>query len=93
MFHVKETDKCPNPDVIEGQSLTVQKLMQLWPRLVIVSGILCRWHEDLETKQEFRQLVVLRIMREEVMGELHGGVKSDHLRESKTLQQLKKQFY
>ena len=89
MFRAKETDKCPNPDVIEGQILTLQRLMQLWPRLVVVSGILCRWHEDLETKQEWRQLVVLRVMREEVMRELHGGIMSDYLRESKTLQQLK----
>ena len=37
--------------------------------------------------------MVPQILREEVMGELHGGVMSGHLGESKTLQQLKRRFY
>ena len=77
-------------DVIKGQSLTVRRLMQLWPRLVVVNGILWRRYEDVETNQEWRQLVVPQVLREEVMGELHGGVMSGHLGESKTLQQLKR---
>ena len=67
--------------------------MQLWPRLVVVNGILWRRYEDVETKQEWRQLVVPQVLREGVMGELHGGVMSGHLEESKTLQQLKRPFY
>ena len=37
--------------------------------------------------------MVPQVLREEVMGELHGGVMSGHLGESKTLQQLKRRFY
>ena len=93
VLRAKETDEHPNSDVIKGQSLTVRRLMQLWPRLVVVNGILWRRYEDVETNQEWRQLVVPQVSREEVMGELHGGVMSGHLGESKTLQQLKRRFY
>ena len=93
VFRAKETDECPNSDVIKGESLTVQRLIQLWPRLVVVNGILWRLYEDVVTNQEWKQLVVPQVLREEVMGELHGGVMSGHLGESKTLQKLKRRFY
>ena len=37
--------------------------------------------------------MVPQVLREEVMGELHGRIMSGHLGESKTLQQLKRRFY
>ena len=54
----KEADERPSPDILKGQSLQVRRLMQLWPRMLVVDGILWRQYEDLETKQEWRQLVV-----------------------------------
>ena len=67
--------------------------MQLWPRLVLVNGVLWRRYEDLETKQEWRQLVVPQPLCEEVIQELHAGVMGGHVGESKALQQLKRRFY
>ena len=60
---------------------------------MVIDGLLWRWYEDLETKQEWKQLVVPQTLREEVMEELHGGVMNGHLGESKTLQQFKRRFY
>ena len=93
VLHAKETGERPNPDVIKGQSLTTRRLTQLWPRLVLVNGVLWRRYEDLETKQEWRQLVVPQPVCEEVMQELHAGVMGGHVGESKTLQQFKHGFY
>ena len=93
VLRAKEADERPSPDILKGQSLTVQRLMQSWPRLLLVNGILWRRYNDLETKQEWRQLVVPQSLREEVMEELHAGVMGGHLGESKTLQQLKRRFY
>ena len=55
-------------------------------------GILQRRYEDLERKQEWRQLVVSQSLRE-VMEELHAGVMGGQVGESKTLQQLKCRYY
>ena len=88
----KEADECPSSDILKGQSLQVQRLMQLWPRLLVVDGILWRQYEDLETKQEWRQLVVPQSLQE-VMEELHAGMMGGYIGESKTLQQLKHRFY
>ena len=71
----------------KDKSLQVRRLMQLWPRLLVVDGILRRRYEDLERKQEWRQLVVPQSLREEVT--VMGG----HVGESKTSQQLKRRFY
>ena len=93
VLRAKEVEERPSPDILKGQSLQVRRLMQLWPRMLVVDGILWRQYEDLETKQEWRQLVVPQSLREEVMEELHAGVMGDHVGESKTLQQLKRRFY
>ena len=93
VLRAKEANERPSPDILKGQSLTVRRLMQSWPRLLLVNGILWRRYDDLETKQEWRQLVVPQSLREEVMEELHAGVMGGHLGESKTLQQLKRRFY
>ena len=52
VLHAKEANKCPSSDILKGNSLTVQRLMQLWSRLLLVDGILWRRYNDLETKQE-----------------------------------------
>ena len=39
---------------------------------MVIDGLLWRRYEDLETKQEWKQLVVPQTLREEVMEELHG---------------------
>ena len=55
-------------------------MIQLWPRLLLVNGILCQKYEDLESKQEWTQLVVPQSLREEVMEELHAGIMGGHVR-------------
>ena len=89
----KEAGERPSPDILKGQSLQVRQLMQLWLRKLVVDGILRRRYEDLETKQEWKQLVVPQSLQEEVIEELHTGVMGGHIGESKTLQQLKHRFY
>ena len=93
VLQAKEKDQLPNPDLLKGQSLTVRRLAQLWPRLMLDDGILWRRYEDLETKQEWKQLVLPQCLREEVMEEIHAGVMGGYVGESKTLQQLKRRFY
>ena len=58
VLRVKEANDRPSPDILKGQSSTVRRLIQLWPRLLLVNGILCWKYEDLESKQEWTQLVV-----------------------------------
>ena len=52
VLRAKEANDRPSPDILKGQSLTVRRLIQLWPRLLLVNGILCRKYENLESKQE-----------------------------------------
>ena len=67
VLRAKEANDCPSPEILKGQSLTVRRMIQLWPRLLIANGTLCRKYEDLESKQEWTQLVVPQSLREEVM--------------------------
>jgi len=60
---------------------------------MLADGILWRYYKDLETKKEWRQLVLPQSLREKVMEEIHAGVMGGHVGESKTLQQLKRRFY
>ena len=93
VLRAKEANDRPSPEILKGQSLTVRRLIQLWPRLLISNGTLCRKYEDLGSKQEWTQLVVPQSLREEVMEELHAGIMGGHVGESKTLQQVKRRFY
>ena len=93
VFKAKEENKLPSLEVIKGQSLSTRRLIELWPRLQIHDGMLWRNYEDVQTKQEWKQLIVPQSSREEILEEIHAGVKGGHLGEDKTLQQLKKRFY
>ena len=58
VFKAKEENKLPSLEVIKGQSLSTRRLIELWPRLQIHDGMLWRNYEDVQTKQEWKQLIV-----------------------------------
>ena len=93
VLRAKEENKLPPSEVMKGQSLKTRRLVQLWPRLEIHNGVLWRTYENVQTKQEWKQLIVPQPLREEILEEIHAGVMGGHLGEDKTLQQLKKRFY
>ena len=55
--------------------------------------MLWRNHEDAQTKQEWKQLIVLQSLREKSLEEIHVGVMGGHLGDDNTLQKLKKRLY
>ena len=83
----------PEADEFIGKSLEARRLFQLWDQLTVERGVLWRMFESSDGKDSHLQLVLPRLLREEVLKELHEGTMSCHLGEDKTLSRLKERFY
>ena len=76
----------PSFDDVRGQGPDVQRLNQLWRKLLAGNGVF-EYVDTNETSQ--LQLSVPPDIREEVLQELHAGELGGHLVEEKTLGKVK----
>ena len=89
----KEDGRRPTKEEVSGESVKTRKLIQIWEQLVLEKGILMRNFYDEHRGISFKQLVVPRALRQEILEELHAGSTGGHLGEEKTLGKLKQRFY
>ena len=92
-LQAKQTDQRPGEDRLKEMSLASRRLVQLWEQLVVRDGILYRLFEDPVGREERLQLVVPRLLRDEILTDLHEGELGGHLGIEKTLARLKERFY
>ena len=93
LLQSKEAGTKPEAAEFVGKSLEARRLFQLWDQLTVERGVLWRMFESSDGKDSHLQLVLPRLLREEVLKELHEGTMSCHLGEDKTLSRLKERFY
>lgn len=74
-----EKDQHLEPDVIARGGPEVRRLVQLWGRLMVEEGLLKRKYDNVKGQISWTQLVVSRVLREEIMQELHAGSLEGHL--------------
>ena len=91
-LQAKQTDQRPGEDRLKEMILASRRLVQLWEQLVVRDGILYRLFEDTVGREERLQLVV-RLLQDEVLTDLHEGELGGHLGIEKTLARLKERFY
>ena len=89
----KEEDKHPTKEEVSGESFKTHKLAQIWEQLLLCNGVLMRNYYDERRNASFKQIVVPRSLRQEILEELHAGSTGGHLGEEKTLERLKQRFY
>ena len=87
-----EANEKPTDD-LKGKSKAVKCLIQLYKKLEIIDGVLWRNFEDDGGKVSWKQLIVPKSLRAEVLRELHAGVFGGHLGQEKTTERVKKRFY
>lgn len=87
-----EKDQHLEPDVIARGGPEVRRLVQLWGRLMVEEGLLKRKYDNVKGQISWTQLVP-RLLREEIMQELHAGSLEGHLGEDRTLGKVREQFY
>ena len=66
-----QADQRPGEDKLKEMSLASRRLVQLWEQLVVKDGVLYRLFEDPGESEERIQLVVPRLLRDEVLTDLH----------------------
>ena len=89
----KQADQRPGENKLKEMSLASRRLVQLWEQLVVRDGILYRLFEDPVGREDRLQLVVPRLLRDEILTDLHEGELGGHLGIEKTLARLKERFY
>ena len=90
-LHAKRTDQRPGEDRLKEMSLASRRLVQLWEQLVVRDGTLYRLFEDPVGREE--QLVVPRLLRDEVLTDYMKGSWVDILGIEKTPARLTEIFY
>ena len=94
VLRAKESGSKPTKDELKGKSLAVRRLIELWDRLDTDDGILHRhYQEEKPDRRTWTQLVVPRVLREELLQDLHAGVMGGHLGAEKTLGRLRERFF
>eukprot|EP00731_Ephydatia_muelleri_P006479 Em0003g727a len=79
---------------LEGKSVEIRRLWQLWDQLVLKEGVLYRKFADCnEESAAVHQLVVPPALRNEVLREVHEGTFGGHLGEEKTFKKLRAAYY
>ena len=94
VLRAKESGSKPTKDELKGKSLAVRRLIEHWDRLDTDDGILHRhYQEQKPDRRTWTQLVVPRVLREELLQDLHAGVMGGHLGAEKTLGRLRERFF
>ena len=88
-----ETGERPNSDIIARGGPEIRRLVQLWDRLLLEDGVLKRKYESTQGLGSWTQFVVPRVLREEILQELHAGALEGHLGEDKTVGKIQERFY
>ena len=79
---------------LEGKSVEIRRLWQLWDQLVLKEGVLYRKFADCNQESAaVHQLVVPPVLRNEVLREVHEGTFGGHLGEEKTFKKLRAAYY
>ena len=92
---LQAVEKREKPDAgdVRCEGSEAQRLLQLRERLFVDSGLLKRKYEDTGGIQAWQQLVVLHMLREEIMNELHAGALEGHLGVDKMVFKIRERFY
>ena len=88
-----ENGNKPSASELSARSREEKKLVQIWNRLELKDGALCRRYENQNGRQSYLQVILLQSLRRNVLTEIHGGVTGGHLGEEKTLHRLKERFH
>lgn len=88
-----EKDERLNPGTIARGGPEVRRLIQLWDRLLVEEGFLKRKYDSVKGNRSWTQFVVPRVLREEILQELHAGSLEGHLGEDKTIGKVRERFY
>ena len=89
----KEAGEKPATEEMGRASRSSRRLLQLWDKLLVHDGILCRQLEPPDGREPIIQFVILEELRAEVLADLHDGAMGGHLGMDKTLSRLKERFY
>ena len=90
---VKGSRNKPRSWWIDRQEFRGKKVVQFCDQLSMERGVLWRMFESSDGNDSRLQLVLSRLLWEEILQELREGTTSCHLGEDKTLSRLKKRFY
>lgn len=93
LMKAMEARQRPDIGTTCGKDRSYTLLLQQWDQLYIKDGLLFHNYQDTSGNTQWSQLVVLKVLQEEVIHSLHGGAASGHLKEEKTLSCLTERFY
>ena len=85
MLHAVERNQQPEPNVIARGGPEIRRLMQIWDCLLLEDGLLKRKYDNTKCSNYWSQMIVLHVLREKIMQELHAGSLEGHVGEDKTL--------
>ena len=88
-----EKDEHLNPGTIAHGGSEVRHLIQLWDRLLVEEGVLKQKYDSVSGNVSWTQFVVPRVLREQILQELHVGSLEGHLGEDKTIGNVRECFY
>ena len=89
----KEAAHKPGVEEMQSMSRSSRRLLQIWDQLTVRSGVLYRQFLLPNSSTVILQQLVPRVLREEVLSNLHEGTMGGHLGVDKTLSHLKERFY
>ena len=90
---LQDSPEKPDRQEVAAESPVTKHLWQQWQLLRLEDGVLQRRWVNANGNGSYWVLVVPRVLRQELMEEMHGGVTSGHQGEKKTLSRLRKRFY
>ena len=93
ILKARESNQKPEADSLRGYPRETFQLVQLWDQLLVEDGVLYRKYEDCRGRSHHLQLVVPRLMRENVLEESHAGSMGGHLGEARTLNRVKEKYF
>ncbi len=89
----KEANQWPTLYTVKSKAPAFRKLVQLWDQLVVKSDVLWRIFENAEGGSSHPQLVVPKVLRKDILQELHNRAAGGYLCNDKVLSQLKRRYY
>jgi len=93
LLQAKQCNRQPLMNESKGESLEYRRLLQQWDQLLVQDGILWRLYAQPREGLSWKQLVVPKTFRTDILKHLHEGVTGGHLGQEKTLNKLKERFY
>ena len=90
---LKQSDARPTRDTVAAESPATRNLWLQWSQLCVKNGVLFRKYEKLHGVNNFLQLIVPKLLHNQIIAASHSSITSAHVGVKKTVGKLKQNFY